>query len=524
MFFSENQFKDQTTCEKCKTIFENPRSLPCGECICNKCIINGIDDKRRNEFNCFCCGEMHNVPKNGFPVCKPMVLLLQMKPQVEIKFNVWDEFKNQLKQMKDNLDKLISNVKLSDEIVTEHCEIVKNQIETRTESLIQKIENYKEVLLKEIDDYALECIDNITKEKINFNQQIEQYSKLSDEYTEYLNKQIIDENVLIQMNKDAITQTEALECKIKKLNTVIFNGNKIKFNDCKQDDIDSSKIGEMVYEPLYSFDLTKCSNPIDLKSKITSFSSIAKTLVLQNGNVVIVYADTSGCSNICVFDQNYNLKKTSRISALLNPNYPNNNLYNFPNCFNSGNLILINGLDSSSNYYQLFTLNQDLVVQIRSSNCSKSYSQICGNSEKIIGLCGGQLDIYNSNLQLLQTVGQTDNSLPFYVDPSNIIEILIFNDNYILRRSNNIAIVNIVSGVQTNSIDIKSHQMITKDNRIYAVVLNKYNQFELQVYNSTGKLEFEQALEGFSTDLILSFTENRIVSSLSKTSLVLNKY
>jgi hypothetical protein len=47
-----------------------------------------------------------------------MLLLLKMEPKLEIVVNVWDEFKKQLKQMKDNLDKLISNVNLSDEIVT----------------------------------------------------------------------------------------------------------------------------------------------------------------------------------------------------------------------------------------------------------------------------------------------------------------------------------------------------------------------------------------------------------------------
>jgi hypothetical protein len=175
MFFSESQIKDETTCQKCKTIFNDPRVLPCGESICNKCILNGISDK--NEFNCLCCVEMHNVPRNGFPVNKSMLSLLRMKPKVEIKFNVWEEFKKNFKQMKDNLDKLISDVELSDGIVDEHCEMIKNQIETRTESLIQKIENYREVLLKEIDDYEKECKDNIKKEKSNIEEKIKKVLK-----------------------------------------------------------------------------------------------------------------------------------------------------------------------------------------------------------------------------------------------------------------------------------------------------------------------------------------------------------
>jgi hypothetical protein len=337
-----------------------------------------------------------------------------------------------------------------------------------------------------------------------------------------LDKQIIDENVLIQMNQHAITQTKTLEEEIKKLNVVIFNNNKIKFNDCEQDDIDSSKIGKMVYEPLNSFDLTKCSKKFNLKSKITSFSSILKTLVLENGNVVVVYEDISGYFNICVFDQNYNLMKTSKTFIF----YDNNEHYNtVPSCFNLSNQILTNHYDSYHGYYRLLTMNQDLVVQKKSSNCGKLYTSLCGNSEKIIGLYEGELDIYNSDLQLLQTVGQFDNnSLPFYVDSPNIIEIIKSNDNYILRRSNNITIVNINSGIQVASIYITSHQIVTKDNKIYAVVSIKNSEYALKVYNSNGKLEYDYILKGFTTDCLLSFNDYKIDFSLNKTSLLVNKF
>jgi hypothetical protein len=241
------------------------------------------------------------VPINGFPVCKPILPFLHLKPNGEMKFNALEEFKKQLKQMKDNLDNLTSIVELSDEIVTEHCEMVKNQIETRTESLIQKIENYREVLLKKIDNNAIECKNNTKKEKENFKEKIKKSSELFDEYTDYLNKQNIDENVLIQMNKNAIKQTEAFEEDINKFNAAIFNNNKIKFNECEQDDIDSSKIGRIVYESLVSFDPIKWPNTIDLKSKVSSLSSILKSLILDDGNIVLIYMDTSFNYNICLF-------------------------------------------------------------------------------------------------------------------------------------------------------------------------------------------------------------------------------
>jgi hypothetical protein len=517
MFFTENQIKDKTTCGKCKTIFNDPRSLPCGECICNKCILNGIGDKSSNEFNCFCCDEIHNVPRNGFPVNKIVLSFLEMKPQAEIKFNVWEEFKKQLKQMKGNLDNLISKVNSSDEIVTEHCEMVKNQIDTKTESLIQKIESYREVLLKEVDDYELECKDNIKKAKINFEKKMKESCRLFDEYNEYLNKQIIDENVLAQMNKNAIKQTKSLEGKLNKFNVVIFNNNKIKFNECIQDDIDSSLIGKMVYQLVNSFDLTKYSNTIDLKSKITSFSYIESTFILQNGNIVIVYINTSNKYNICVFDQKHTLRKTTLASSLFN------DCIFEPFFYGLRNQILVNYYNKNGSH-QLLSMDQDLVVQ-KNVTCRGIYSKFCGNSEKIIGLHNGKLDIYNSNLEILQTVGQTDiDLLPFYIDPSNITEILLLNNNFILRSSNNITLMNIESGFQEASIDIKNHQVITKDNRIYVVASNNKGKFELKVYNSNGELKYDYALIGFTTDCLLSLNEYKIDFSLNKRNLLVNYY
>jgi hypothetical protein len=513
MFFTENQIKDKTSCEKCKRVFNDPRSLPCGECLCNDCILSGIKNQKIDGYICFFCKEIHNVPTNGFPVNKLALSLLEMKPNVEDKFDALDEFKNQLKKIRNHLDSLISSVNLSDEIVTEHCVTIKNQIEKRSENLIQKIVNYKEELLIEIDDYELECKDNISKEKSKFEEKIKNNTKIFDEYNEYLNKQNVDESLLTQLNKNAIKQTQSLEKEIKKFNAVIFNNKKRKFNENKYEDIDSSKIGKIVYEPLVSIDLRKSSKTINLQSKIKSFSSFVSTLIMENGSIVIVYMDMSQFYKICIFDENHNLKKTSKAPSLIK--------YGTPICYNFGEKILFY---YCYNFYRLLIMNQDLII-LKNFPTRKKYFSVCGNSQNIIGLYQGKLDIFNADLELLQTVGQNYNSLPFYVDSLNVIDdILILNDKYILKRSNNIIIANINDGIQVASIDIEAHQIVTKNNKIYAVVSNNNDEFEVQVYDSNGDLEHKNLLKGFSKNFLLSFNEDRIDFSLDITSLILNEY
>jgi hypothetical protein len=542
MFLSKDQFKEDTTCQRCKTIFVDPRSLPCGECICNKCITNEIGDKN-NKFNCFCCNEMHFVPKNGFPVCKVMVSLLK-KPFVDIKFSSWESFKKQLQIIKEKLDSLSSSVKLSDEIISEHCGMVKAQIENETESLIQEIEKYREILLKKVDDYEWQCKDNIKKEKSNFESIIKTSSQLFNEYTDYFNKQNIDEAVILKMSRNVTEKTIALQKEINNFNTIVFNRNKIKFNAYQRDHIDSSVIGEIVYEPLKDetskcLDFTKCSEIIDLKSKIGvhSSSSVDEVVFLENGSIVIVYIGNSGVYNICVFDKDYNSKKNVKFSSIfsdfpyhynktssINNQYPINNIKN--------EILLI-----GNSYQRLSILNQDLIVQ-NYAQSNASYYSVCGNSKIIIGYCksSSQLDIWDYNLYFLQRV-QLHNELAHKPTSShlysqtlplaNSVKIQIINRNCIFLNSNEISIVGIDRSCEKPSIidtsNIKIYQIAIRDDLIHTVVSNKNNQFEVQVFDMKGKLEQSYSLIGFTPDCLLPFSASKIDFCLNKKSLELRK-
>jgi hypothetical protein len=307
MYLSESHLRGDITCQRCKKMFVDPRILPCGECICFKCTIGHIKG-----FKCFNCNEMHFTPRNGFPVCNIMVSLLKKK-FVDIKFNTLEEFKQKLNELKNNLDSLSSNVETSDEIVSEHCEMVKHQINVKTESLIQQLEKKRNALLNKVDDYEIQCKHNIKKKKTHFEMIIKENNQLFDEYTDYLNKQNIDENVVIEMNKTSITKIKDLNIAILNFNDVIFNNNKMIFNERQNNYINSFIIGQLISGSPNSFDLTKYFEVFDLKSKIKSLLHIYHLLILDNENIAIFYKDASLCSIICVFDGEYNLKKTVKI-------------------------------------------------------------------------------------------------------------------------------------------------------------------------------------------------------------------
>jgi hypothetical protein len=129
--------------------------------------------------------------------------------------------------------------------------------------------------------------------------------------------------------------------------------------DANSDDyIDSSLIGKIKYIPANSFGLTILCESIDFKSKITSFSSVDKLLIFDNGNIFMAYIDTSRDKNICVFDEDYNLKKTIKFESL----------FDTKSCSTTFNTMLNEILicyynDDNYFYPTLSILNQDLIVQ-----------------------------------------------------------------------------------------------------------------------------------------------------------------
>jgi hypothetical protein len=65
------------------------------------------------------------------------------------------KYKKLVKKFNDTLNSLSSTIESSDQMISEHCELIRNQIDIRTESLIQEIEKNREILFIIVDDYEI---------------------------------------------------------------------------------------------------------------------------------------------------------------------------------------------------------------------------------------------------------------------------------------------------------------------------------------------------------------------------------
>jgi hypothetical protein len=240
MFFTQDQINDDITCQRCKHLFVDPRCLPCGDCLCFSCIES--DDK------CFFCEQVHSVPKDGFPISKTIVNLLKKKPM--FKFTLFDEFKNKLDEFKSSLDSFNSKIEMSSETLKDHCDFVRNVVEVKTESLIQKIEKNKELLLKQIDNYETECQMRMKNEKQNIDSNYQKYSNFINEYNNYINNEQVDKTNISKVKTNLLEKRLLLLRTINDFNYIIFNGQKIKFIEYENDSINEYNIGRFTFEPI----------------------------------------------------------------------------------------------------------------------------------------------------------------------------------------------------------------------------------------------------------------------------------
>jgi hypothetical protein len=511
MLLTGDKCSDYLKCQKCNQIFEDPRSLPCGECICNSCIQSNIE-KGSNQFNCFCCKKMHCVPDiGGFPICKIMVSLLNKNPKVDISSenNEMNNFKNELEEMRDYSKKLSFKVEMSDEIISEHCGMIKNQVEMKVQNIIQKIQNSKYAFLQEVEKYEMNCKDSIKNKKHHrFESTINESVNLYNEYkSQLVKKDVIDESELVEMKTKTFIQKNILKDEFIHLNLMLFNQKRIILNDFLDNEINSLSIGSIVSEPLRDFNFKSYTNKVDLKLKLESYHHVNCIMIFEsNDKFVVFYHDASNHKVISIFDNHFNVIKTAKISSIFNIK---NELTISAKCTLQNEIMINYNPDNNDSNYYLAIIDQNLKLT-KEAQCRNSYNLICANAHTVIGLNLAQMDIYDSKFKLLKTVGQTNRSLPYFIDFYNTLQIETLNRKIILRSNNRIRIIDLNNGMEEVSIDVYIYQMILNDNKLNVIAFNDDEEFEFQVYYLNGKLQAKYPMMDFTEDYLLSYNNNKV--------------
>ena len=146
MFYNQKTVEAKLTCESCKQRYDVPKALPCGETICMRCEKALIQNNKH--LKCPFCSSTHQLShdQNELPIQQAIKNLLETKPNVELQ--------DKINSLLLNLILRANNLKSeNDDTLKIYCEFLKNEIDIETESRINKLNDVRDKLHKEINDY-----------------------------------------------------------------------------------------------------------------------------------------------------------------------------------------------------------------------------------------------------------------------------------------------------------------------------------------------------------------------------------
>lgn len=233
MFYKEEDISNELICPKCLIKYRDPRVLPCGESLCNDCILDLVK-RDKPEIDCVICHETHQLPTIGnreFPKNVFIMKLLAKKSHEIGRGKLSEELKLKLKEINDKSEKLEQACKGSTQLIADYCFELRTQIDLATETLHDKLNKYREEFLKKLKNYELDCLAGTRDEK--FKDELDEFLKVIDQFNEAMTDHLKSVNLDESFIKKGITKADGysktLDVKLTSIDKRIFMNRKPKF-------------------------------------------------------------------------------------------------------------------------------------------------------------------------------------------------------------------------------------------------------------------------------------------------------
>lgn len=150
MSFNFDTIETKLNCLSCGQRFVNPRILPCGETLCEKCV-----SKMKK---CFFCNEKHKAPSKGFPLNKVFNDLLGPLSLSITKENLYDKVTCMVNTFESKMLNFKEDFQNVDQVFDLHCETITNNIDIYCDSIIEQVKKHRIELLNKMANYKIECL------------------------------------------------------------------------------------------------------------------------------------------------------------------------------------------------------------------------------------------------------------------------------------------------------------------------------------------------------------------------------
>ena len=250
MLYGEECVSSLIKCQMCQCKLTEAKILLCG-LFCNNCTVQLCKnvDKGSNEFTCKSCDETHSIPKNGFKRWKALNEFYSKELKLEeiYRGESAEKLKQNLNEIREHINYLEFNLKNGTDKVKEHCLRLRNEVSLEAEITIERIQDIRDVLIEEINDYQAICLSQIESDKI----QKQQFQKFIDElkdfdkvWSEYLKKYQIHDSEMVKANGLSL-ELETMVNKVKiNLDNFFFNNKSMSYRK-NQNKIEKDFLGNL---------------------------------------------------------------------------------------------------------------------------------------------------------------------------------------------------------------------------------------------------------------------------------------
>ncbi len=148
MFFQADAINNVLICDVCEEKLVDPRLLPCGKSVCQKCV-DFLADTEKKRIKCQSCAKTHELPDDGFLKNLTLQNILEIEAKEVFQSNQVEEFKKILDTLNATKQSIESTLESGDAKIRDHCDKVKNEMQLAIEQAHAKLDEiHKEFMTK----------------------------------------------------------------------------------------------------------------------------------------------------------------------------------------------------------------------------------------------------------------------------------------------------------------------------------------------------------------------------------------
>jgi hypothetical protein len=302
MFYQAEKIDSILICSVCENRMVDPRILPCGKSVCNRCVdlLTDTDNKR---INCQNCAKIHEIPDEGFLINQIAKEMIKCEADQVLQSSQIAEFKQLLDTLNAARQSIESTLECGDAKIRDHCDKVRNDMQLAIEQAHAKLDEIHKGFMYEIDNHEKECqakFKSIKQNKVDIEKALNGSNELLSKSNKLLKQFKIDQSefaVLFESAQSILNNLEQIKDGIQK---EMFNESLLKFE--REKSFDSSVIGKIAKQNIELYFLENIGNmrEIDIASKIECTAYFPNIQPFKSNSYLFLYLFNDVLNLLCL--------------------------------------------------------------------------------------------------------------------------------------------------------------------------------------------------------------------------------